>query len=68
MAALKRWLLDPQTPVEDLLGGAIAGIAILLIFRFGFGDPWWLAIGAGVAVTVASAAWSGWRRKRRRRA
>ncbi len=27
MASLKRWLFDPQTPADDLRGGALTGVA-----------------------------------------
>jgi hypothetical protein len=62
---VRRWLWAQESTTDDLVGGAIAGVVIVLAFRFGFGDSWSFALGAGVFAFLMSLAFG--RRGRERR-
>jgi uncharacterized protein (TIGR03382 family) len=64
-AQLRRWLWAQESPKDDLAGGLIAGLAVLLIFRFLFGDSWAFSLIGGAVVAVASLVFS-WLSRRRR--
>jgi hypothetical protein len=63
---LRRWFWAQESPTDDLVGGGIAAVVIALLFRFGFGDSWSFALGAGVFAFLMSVGFS--RRGRDRRA
>ena len=64
---LRRWLFRPETTTDDVVGAALSGALIFLLFRFAFGDSWAFAAGAGVVVAVASFFLGRWLRGRRGR-
>jgi hypothetical protein len=62
---LRRWLWAQQSPKDDIPGALIAGVAIVIIFRFLFGDSWLFSLVAGGIVALASLAWSSLSRRRK---
>ncbi len=62
---LRRWLVRQESTGDDIAGGVIVGVAIVLIFRFLFDDPWAFSVLAGVATAVVSAIASSFTRRRR---
>jgi uncharacterized protein (TIGR03382 family) len=66
-STLRRWLWAQESTRDDLAGALIAGVAVLLIFRFLFGDGWAFSLGGGIAVGLASLAFS-WLSRRRKQA
>ena len=65
-ARLRRWLWAQESPTDDLVGGGIAALVIVLVFHFGFSDSWGFSLGAGVFAFLMSVGFS--RRARERRA
>lgn len=65
--AFRRFFVSGETWQDDLVGGLASGLAVLLIFRFAFGDPWAFATAAGVLVAAAVVALGAWGRRRRAR-
>ncbi len=61
-----RRLWAPESLVDDAFGGALAGAAIAVAFRFVFGDDWPVALGAG-AFAFAAATFFGWQGRSVRR-
>jgi len=59
------FLRTGETWRDDVTGALIAGVAVVLAFRFLFGDPWPFAIGGGVFVFAASMLLGVWTRRRR---
>ena len=64
---LRRWLFAPETAADAVVGSAIAGAIVLLLFRFAFGDSWAFAAGGG-AVAFAASLLVRWLMIRRRKA
>jgi len=62
---LRRWLWAQESPTDDLVGGGVATVVIVLAFRLGFGDSWTFSLGAGVFAFLMSVGYS--RRARERR-
>ena len=62
---LRRWLLRQETVADDVAGGLLAGLFVVLIFRFAFGDSWLVAGVAATATAVISAVASALTRRRR---
>lgn len=44
MDRLKRWVGMPETVEDNVIGTAISSAAVVLLFRYGWGDSWRIAI------------------------
>ena len=66
MRWLRRWLWAQESLTDDLVGGAVTAVLIVLVFRFGFHDSWTFSLGAGAFALLLSVGYS--RRGRERRA
>jgi hypothetical protein len=60
-------LLGGERLRDDVAGGALAGAVVMLVFRFGFDDPWAFSIGAAVLVAAGFVFWGMLGRRRRAR-
>ncbi len=62
---LRRWLFRQESTTDDVVGGLIAGLAIVLVFRFVWDDPWSFSLVSGVVVAILSALTTWFWRTRR---